>query len=337
MTTPILVTGVPGWLGSRLVEILQEREGTPGTIRCLVQRIQDRPGAGISSVWGDVRDREALQCFFGSTKGGILFHLAGIIHPTHGIKELYEVNTMGTYRILHAAEEAGVKRVVYVSSNSPFGTNEFADQRFTEQSKYRPHMQYGRSKMHAELFVQSAQKRGKIETVIVRPCWYYGPHQPARQTRFFQMIAKGRFPILGGGTQRRSMSYIDNVVEGLLLAASVPEANGKAYWIADEQPYTINEIVDTVRDVLTEAGIPCKPQTLHLPAVTGRLAQWADRAIQATGRYNQAIHVLGEMGSTIACSIDKAKAELGYRPAVALREGMCRSVQWCLQNGVDLA
>ena len=58
------------------------------------------------------------------------------------------------------------------------------------------------------------------------------------------MIKEGRFPILGDGTQRRSMAYVDNICQGLLLAAEAADASGRAYWIADERPYSINEIVD---------------------------------------------------------------------------------------------
>jgi nucleoside-diphosphate-sugar epimerase len=225
--------------------------------------------------------------------------------------------------------------VVVVSSNSPFGFNPSADHRFDEGSPYNPYMGYGRSKQGVEALVKEAQARGKLETVIIRPPWFYGPHQPPRQTLFFKMIKDGRFPILGDGTQRRSMAYVDNICQGLLLAAATAHANGEVYWIADERPYTINEIVDTVQSVLEEEfGVSCAKRRLRLPAIAGDVARLADGTLQAVGLYNQKIHVLSEMGHTIACSIEKAKAELGYTPTVALREGMLASVRWCLANGL---
>jgi nucleoside-diphosphate-sugar epimerase len=149
------------------------------------------------------------------------------------------------------------------------------------------------------------------------------------------MIAEGRFPILGDGMQMRSMAYVDNLCQGLLLAATVPRANGEAYWIADERPYAIAEIVDTVRSVLEDDfGIACAPRQLRLPAAVGEVARLMDGALQAAGLYHQKLHVLSEMHRTIACSIDKARAELGYAPTVALREGMRESVRWCLANGM---
>ena len=214
----------------------------------------------------------------------MLFHIAGVVHPTRGVQEFEQVNVGGTHNVLRAAEAAGVRRVVVVSSNSPFGFNPSADHRFDEGSPYNPYMGYGRSKQRVEALVQETQARGKLETVIIRPPWFYGPHQPPRQTLFFKMIKDGRFPILGDGTQKRSMAYVDNICQGLLLAATTERANGEVYWIADERPYTINEIVDTVQSVLEEEfGVSCAKRRLRLPAVAGEVARLADGTLQAAG------------------------------------------------------
>jgi len=344
----ILITGAPGWLGSRLIEVLaQETPGMPPLdgldptrgVRCLVHPSVDpdpliEVAPDLELVAGDVADPSAVRALCAGARGAVLFHIAGVVHPTRGTWEFEQVNVEGTRQVLRAAADAGVRRVVAVSSNSPFGFNASAGQRFDERAPYAPYMGYGRSKRAMEAVVQQAQASGQIETVIIRPPWFYGPHQPPRQTRFFTMIRAGRFPILGDGTQKRSMAYVDNICQGLMLAATAAHANGQAYWIADERPYAINEIVETVRSVLEELGLPCADRQLRVPALLGDVARVADGALQAAGRYNQAIHVLGEMRHTIACSIDKAKAELGYAPAVELRQGMRESIRWCLANGV---
>src|SRR5262249_15732314 len=154
-----------------------------------------------------------------------------------------------------------------------------------EHARYRPYMGYGRSKQRMELLVQAAGAEGKIETVVARVAWLYGPHQPPRQTRFFTMVRDGRFPVLGRGTQRRSMAYVDHVCQGLLLAAMLPQANGQAYWIADEHPYSFNEIVDTIRRALEdECGITCSRRQIRVPALVGEMARMADGCLQAIGR-----------------------------------------------------
>jgi nucleoside-diphosphate-sugar epimerase len=72
---------------------------------------------------------------------------------------------------------------------------------------------------------------------------------------------------------------------------------------------------------------------MRLPDIASEIALAADKAIQGAGMYNQKIHVLSEMNKTIACRIDLARRELGYEPAVALREGMRRSLKWCVESG----
>ena len=79
--------------------------------------------------------------------------------------------------------------------------------------------------MEAELRVLEAAERG-LDVVMVRPPWFYGPHQPARQTTFFTLVRTGRFPVFGDGGQRRSMVYIDNLVDGIVRAELTPTDAG---------------------------------------------------------------------------------------------------------------
>jgi nucleoside-diphosphate-sugar epimerase len=339
----VLVTGASGWLGTALLQKLYASDDGGGaeTVRCLVPRGLDASpltalSESVDIATGDLRDTESLRDFCRRAEGSTLFHVAGVIHPKR-TREFDQINVEGTRALLTAAREAGVKRVVVVSSNSAIGCNPRSDHVFDEESPYDPYLGYGRSKAEMERIVTQAQAGGDIEAVIVRAPWFYGPHQPARQTQFFRMIRAGRFPILGDGRQRRSMAYVDNLCQGLLLAAVVEAAAGQTYWIADERPYSMNEIVDTVEDVLeNDFGIHCSHGRLRLPAYVGRTAQAADGFLQALGLYEQRIHVLGEMDKTIACSIEKAVAELGYAPRFSLRDGMVASVRWCLENGQHL-
>jgi nucleoside-diphosphate-sugar epimerase len=191
--------------------------------------------------------------------------------------------------------------------------------------------------MLMEEAVREWQATGRLETVIVRPTWFYGPNQPQRQTTFFRMIRKGTAPIVGSGENLRSLTYIDNLCVALCLCEAVPGANGQAYWVADKRPYSMNEIVDTVERLMeTEFGLPVAHKRLRLPSLAAEVAFCADAIIQRVGLYAQKIHVLSEMNKTIACSVDKACRELGYAPLIELEEGMRRSLRWCLDRGIDL-
>ena len=192
--------------------------------------------------------------------------------------------------------------------------------------------------MQAEQLVLAARDRGALETVIVRPPWFYGPNQPERQSTFFSMILNGRGPLVGDGSNQRSMVYVDNLCHGVILAGTVPAAAGQTYWIADERPYPMTEILDTIERSLEEDhGYRPRHARLRLPWFVGQLAEWVDAALQAVGLYHQKFHVLGEMNKNIACSIDKARRELGYSPRIALREGMRRSIADLHERGIRLS
>ena len=345
-----LITGTPGWIGTRFARTLlgETSEGLPMSepasqrqVRCLVLPNLDDSAIHTSEqveiVRGDLRNLDQVRAFFRGAEGATLYHCAGIIHPSRFVREYQEVNVLGTRHLLQAAEEAGVRRVIVLSSNSVAGANPRRDHRFDENSPYNPYMKYGRSKMFMEQAVHETQSRGRLETVILRPTWFYGPDQPERQTTFFRMIKNGMAPILGDGGGLRSMTYIDNLCQAMALSADNPVAVGQTYWVADRRPYPMTEIVETVERLMeTEFGIPVAHKRLRLPSLAGDVAQVVDMLIQKVGIYHQKIHVLSEMNKTIACSIERAERELGYDPTVELEEGMRRSLAWCVAQGIDI-
>lgn len=334
-----VVTGAAGWLGQALVHRLlddPQRDSlwvnvlSPAHADLLPQHAKiQRVHVGDLSVVGVARD-----LLLDSDDHTDVVHTAGVIHPAK-VDDFYRVNTTGTTNVVTAARAAGVRRLVHVSSNSPFGTNPHPGDRFRADEPYHPYMAYGRSKMEAEQAVFAGVALG-LDATIVRPPWFYGPFQPPRQTTFFRMVRSGKFPVIAGGRQQRSMVYVENLVDGVLAAELAPQARGRGYWIADARPYEVREIVETVGSALTDEGFSVKPGALRLPAIAARVAEMADGLLQRTGRYQQQLHVLGEMGATIACDISASRAELGYEPAVELYEGMRRSIRWCVENGLEL-
>jgi nucleoside-diphosphate-sugar epimerase len=345
-TDLVIVTGATGWLGISLVNALVNGLADCDAIsqpqrnlriRCLILPGQDDSvlkslSDRIEVIAGDLRNPKDCARLCEGAQGAILFHPAGIIHPTR-VAEFYQVNEQGTKNLLDAAIQFGVKRIVAVSSNSPCGCNPHPDHLFDEESPYNPYMNYGRSKMLMELAVKECYQSGKIETVIIRAPWFYGPYQPPRQTLFFQMIRDGKAPIVGDGNNLRSMAYTENLCQGLLLAALVEKANGEIYWIADARPYSMNEIIDTVEFLLeSEFNQKCAIKRLKLPGLASEIALGLDASLQKIGAYNQKIHVLSEMNKTIACSVAKARRELGYNPKVSLEEGMRRSLKWVFKQ-----
>lgn len=335
-----IVTGASGWLGTGLVTELTEGSdwNRAGVVRGLV-----RPGESASHlpdaveiVEGDVTDPASLAALFAGTSGTVdVIHTAGLIHPESSMDEFDAVNHQGTRNVMQASLDAGVRRVVHVSSNSPFGTNGARNDVFRNDEPYHPYLGYGRSKKDGELAVLDAVESG-LNAVMVRPPWFYGPHQPARQTTFFTMVKKGRFPILGDGGQMRSMTYIGNLVQGIVRAELTPTEPGLGWWIADAEPYSVAQIVDTVGEALAAEGFEVKANRFRLPNLAGTVAEKIDTVLQNKGKYNQQFHVLGEMNKTIAVDISAARADLGYDPQFALLDGMRSSIRWCIDQGIEL-
>ena len=333
-----VVTGASGWLGKNLVRAIAPARTR---VRCLVHTHDEAPlvellGANVEVVLGDVRDPAVLDRLLDGVGAATVFHTAAVIHPGASTREFFDVNVGGTELVLDRARRVGVGRFVHVSSNSPFGANARPTDRFTEDSPYHPYMGYGRSKLEAEQLVFRSSERGDVPSVIIRAPWFYGPGQPARQTQWFAAVRRGRFPIVGSGAQQRSMVFTENLVQGLLRAEATEAAVGRAYWVADAEPYELKGILATVREALQAEGLPVSGRCPHVPVAVGKIAERLDAVLQDRGRYVPALHVLGELKDTIACDIARARRELGYEPEYALLDGMRASIRWCLERGEAL-
>ena len=142
------------------------------------------------------------------------------------------------------------------------------------------------------------------------------------------MIRKGRVPIVGDGKNHRSMAYTENIVQGMVLASLKNIASGKTYWIADENSYSMNQIINTIEQLLEKnLGKRCNNGRIKLPNFIGQAAEFFDFYLQKLGFYHQKIHVLSEMNKNISCSINLAKKELGYHPEYSLENGMLKSLE----------
>ena len=342
-TNKILITGANGWLGRTLIKSLvfglekSKDFGKPQKnlkIKCLIL-----PGENVDFIssqsqsnnieifYGDITNSKDCEIFMENSEGAILFHCAGIIHPRK-VKHFYDINVNGTENLLISAVKNRIKKAIIVSSNSPCGVNPNRDHVFDEKYEYNPYLNYGKSKMMMEKLVKNYVDKGQIEAVIIRPPWFYGPYQPKRQTRFYKMIINGKLPIVGSGDNNRSMACTINICQGIFRAAIEEKANGNIYWISDEHPYPFNYIVSTIKKVLkNEFGILCKNSNINLPDFVSGFAYITDSLIQKAGWYNKEIHVLSEMNKTIACSINKAKSELNYKPEINLYEGTYLSIK----------
>lgn len=316
----ILVTGAPGWLGTGLVRQLVSGGRS---VRCLVHPSVDPSvlPAECEKVRGDIRDPAQLEPALRDVV--LVYHLAAVIHAWR-TSRIHGINVQGTRNVVDAAVRAGVRRLLLMSSNAAQGSPErkIMDE---DDPPMNPESAYGKSKYCAEEIIR--EYSGRIETVVLRAPMFYGPEQPPRMTKLMRMVRAGRPPVFGGGDNLRSMAFLPKVVEALILAGSTPAATGQVYWIADEHPYTT---VDVLRGIA--AALEADLRIVRLPRLVARACEISDQVLERCGLHSMNLHVVGESIRWIACSVEKAKRDLGYRPATNLVDGLRDAVEWCRQR-----
>ncbi|HWC00290.1 MAG TPA: NAD-dependent epimerase/dehydratase family protein, partial [Bryobacteraceae bacterium] len=217
-----LVTGGSGFIGSHLTECLITL-GQP--VRCLVRRRSPRrylPSSGAELVYGDLATGVGLR----EALAGVdtVIHLAGVTKAQSAAA--YQAgNAQATARLLSFCNS--VARFVHVSSLAAAGPSETGEP-LTESAEPHPVSAYGRSKLESERIVWGSALASRA--IVVRPPVVYGP----RDGDVFQMIrpaVRGWMLQIGSGERFFSVIYVKDLVEGLLAAATAPEA-GKTYFLA---------------------------------------------------------------------------------------------------------
>lgn len=336
----VIVTGAAGWLGQAVLATIEKIE-LRFEVRCadFVKPTGTQTfGNNYRWFYGDLSDPEICGRVFSQAEGYLVLHLAGLIHPKLFVRDLLATNVRTLKTILSSTKTSGASRFVAMSSNSPFGVNGTPDDRFDEQSTYRPYMMYGRSKMFMEQVIfDEAEGDPTFDYAIVRAPWFYGTFGPHRQSRFFSMIRKGIFPIVGDGLNRRSMIAVDRLAEAILLIAENPSTVRDHFWVADRSPYTMIQIITTIQDILElDFGIEVRRRIPQIPRWLDPSITLADKALQSVGLYNQKVHVLSEIGKNICCSVDKFEKQYPFKAADDLSVGMRDAIAWHLSEPNNL-
>lgn len=214
----LLITGVPGWLGNRMVDILinGDRFGhhrNNRKVRLMLESrfkgVLDLP-ENFEIVYADITNKQqVVEAVKGVTT---VFHLAGAIYPKH-IDVLYKVNEVGTKNLVDACIENDIRRIVFMSTDSTCGHGTKTNPIFNEHTLATPYKNYGKSKYLAEQYILDKTKEGKIDGTSLRGFWFFGPFAPARQLTFVNMFYWPRQIVFGNGKNLRSISHTDNIID----------------------------------------------------------------------------------------------------------------------------
>ena len=258
MSRNVLVTGGGGFIGSNLVRGLLERGDTVRVLDNFATGNRDNlDGVDVEVVEGELRSYERVH---NAVRGAeVVFHLGALGSVPRSVQDpltTSAVNVEGTLNVLLAARDEGVRRVVYASSSSVYGSA--ATLPAQEASPVDPISPYGVAKLAAERYcVSFSRVYESFETVVLRYFNVFGPRQsPHSQYAavvplFLTAIAAGEpLTIFGDGEQSRDFTYVQNVVEANLRAAEAEGANGRIFNVAAGSPRSVNELIGTMSDLL---------------------------------------------------------------------------------------
>lgn len=325
----VLITGGTGFIGTRLalkylqggtsVKILGQENNVAEVEN---RKLLEARGAEIHLA--SVTDRERM--FELLQEVNLVYHLAAAQHEANvPDQRFWDVNVTGTKNILDASANAHAKRFVYGSTIGVYGPG--LDGIINEQSPLRPENIYEITKLHAENLVLSFQDR--LPITIVRISETYGPGDQ-RLLKLFKAIKKNVFFMIGKGQNMHHLIYIDDLVQGLFLSATVEEAIGKVLILAGREPLTSNDMVALIAKQLRTKIPKCR---LPLPLLL-ILAFIIEGILRPLG-IQPPIHRrrMDFFRKSFAFSQTEPQKVLGFTPSVGFEQGVAETTKWYSEMG----
>ena len=320
-----LVTGASGFTGGHLARALL---GRGWQVRALVRKADaaaDLHAQGMQVAEGDLVDARAVDRAVAGCSH--LFHVAALYREAKHPDQVYrDVNVGGTRNVVEAAWRHGVERMIHCSTAGVHG--DIATLPADETTPYNPGDIYQETKLEGELLARRAFADG-LPGVVFRPVGIYGPGD-LRFLKLFRTIQTRRFVMFGPGAVSYHMTYIDDLVDGILLCAEHPEALGEVFLFAGECYTSINELVAAVA-----RAVGVEPPRLRLPLAPLLGAAWACETVCRPLGIEPPLHRrrCDFFHKSRGFSTAKAERLLGYRPKVDLEEGIARTTRWYAEQG----
>ncbi|EAT58668.1 NAD-dependent epimerase/dehydratase family protein [Chlorobium ferrooxidans] len=328
MGETILVTGSTGFIGSRLLSLL-EKEGAEIKVFLRPESAGAPISGNIGIVRGSFTDDEALA---GAVRGADrIVHLAGVTKAADAAG--FEAgNVMPVRNLLTAVRRhnPGLKRFLLVSSLTAAGPAKDGLSGVRESEQCNPVSAYGRSKLMAEKLCMEYAK--DIPVTIIRPPAVYGPGD-RDILQIFQMLAKGVLISAGRtGRQRFSMIYVDDLLEGILLAARAEKAVGELYYLTSPCSFCWDDVIAAARPVLGFRRLYNVSLPVPLVFLVGTLFGAAGALIGKSPLINR--DKANELVQDYwVCSPEKAERDLGFIAGTPLEKGVAITIDWYRRKG----
>jgi nucleoside-diphosphate-sugar epimerase len=315
----VFITGASGFIGRALYERYQSEGHDVRGCDLAADPLRD-------IVAGDVAQPGPWQEHAGGCD--VLIHTAAAVSfRLERREDVWRTNVLGTRNALEAAERAQATRFVHLSSVTVFGFDfpDGVDEGYPVRNTYVP---YPDSKIASEQVVLQAQLDGRVGATIVRPGDVYGPRSRVWAVIPAELIRARRFPLPGGGRGIHSPVYIDNLVDGVVLAARAAEAEGQVFTLSDGVGVPCREFFAPYAELVGRKLITVPtPLAIGLSAVIQQLA----RLTEGDNDINPAsVRYMLRQGTY---SNVKARRVLHWEPRVGVREGLDRTVAWLREQG----
>ena len=324
-----VITGATGMLGGHIAERLAARGEQ---VRALV-----RPGSdtaflktlGAELAYGDINDPISLRRAVDGAD--VVYHCAARVGEWGPWRQFQENIIDVAGRVFDACRDAGVGRVLHVSSITVYGHPRERPGLFTEDEPLGQRLwrrdYYRRAKIQAEELC----RRLPGDWTIVRPSWIYGPRDRTTLPRFLKAFRAGRVAIIGRGDNLLNIIYAGDVAEGAVLAANHPGGRGRAYNLSSEGEITQEQFLNLFTDAM---GLP--RVTRHIPFPVAYWGAFFGEIIARAIRMKRSPHItryaVSLVGRSTRFSTERARTELGWRTQTPAAEGVRRMLEWYTAN-----
>jgi nucleoside-diphosphate-sugar epimerase len=322
----VLVTGATGFTGGALANrLVREGQQVTAFVRSL-SRAEPLRQLGVDCRVVDItKADEVLRAFEAFDR---VFHIAALYRTeTADRSEFTRVNVDATRNLAEAARRAGVGRFIHCSTVGVQGRID--DPPADENYRTQPADHYQQTKLDGELVARECFATG-LPGVVIRPAGIYGPGD-LRFLKLFKAIQSGWFVLIGTGRTLYHFTYIDDLIDGFMLAASHPRAPGEVFTIGGASHVTIRDAVNAIAAALD------RPRPwLRIPAWPVEVAAVLCERICMPLGINPPLYPRRLEFFTMdrSFSIAKAQSYLGYAPKVTLADGFARTAAWYRQRGL---
>jgi dihydroflavonol-4-reductase len=328
--TRVLITGGTGFIGSRLAFRCREagehvRVLAPARTAPERKRAQSLIDGDIEIADGSVTDDAVVRSAMDGVN--VVYHLAAAQHEANVPDAyFYDINVEGTRKVLSAALDAGVARVVHGSTIGVYGVR--ADGPVTDDSPLEPDNIYGITKLAGERIAWEFADRMPVS--VVRISETYGPSD-WRLLKLFRGVARGRFAMVGPGTNLHHPIYVDDLVEALRCAAVAPKVPRVPMVLAGPDVVTTRDMVRSISAALGRASprlrIPLSPLLLTAKLLEGMLQPFGIQPPLHRRRMNFFV-------KSFRFTCAAARDAIGFRPHVGFADGAARVADWYKEQGL---